>query len=152
MTPAAGTVSFRKILVPTDFSTHACAALDLAIGMAQRFGAELLVVHVIATTSFPTSNMLTMSHFPNLRDEVKKRSEAEMQNLLKALPAGVKAAGKLLEGPTYEQVLDCAAREGADLIVMGTQGHTGLKHMILGSTAERVVRLAPVPVLTIRGK
>lgn len=143
-------LKIQKILVPTDFSPPSPRVIEYAADLARAFSASLLVVHVVPPSAYPLINVAGMGHFPNLRDEIKKRCEEEMRELLAKVHADVQPQSRIIEGVPFTEILNCAQSEAADLIVMATHGHTGLKHMVLGSTAERVVRMAACPVLTLR--
>lgn len=149
---AAAMLKIQKVLVPTDFSPVSARVLQYGSDMARAFGASLLVVHVVPPSAYPLINVAGMGHFPNLREEIRKRCEQEMQDLLAKTDAGLQPVSCVIEGVPFTEILELATREKVDLIVMGTHGHTGLKHMVLGSTAERVVRMAACPVLTLRAE
>lgn len=142
-------VSVKKILCPTDFSPPAARALDCATQLARHFDADLLLLHVVPPSAYPLRNLGTVTGFPNLREEIHKRVTDEMAALVGAVQ-GVRVRSEIAEGAPHDQILAAAAANGADLIVMATHGHTGLKHALVGSTAERVVRLSECPVLTLR--
>jgi universal stress protein A len=142
----------RSILCPTDHSSCAHEALDDAIGLAKRFEASLTLVHVCyipvgfyAEASVLYSDELNRGAVEAAKAELEKlKADAERE-------LGRPVVAKVRIGPPYAEIVD-EAREGAyDLIVIGTHGRTGLKHFMLGSVAERVVRLAPCRVLTVRG-
>lgn len=139
----------QTVLVPTDFSKPATHTLDWAADLARQFGARLVLVHVIPPSTYPLHNLAQIGAFPNLRDEVMKRCREDLAEVAGKLQ-GVTVDQRLLEGPPHQMINDCAAAEKADLIVMSTHGHTGLKHLLLGSVAEKVVRTSACPVLTIR--
>lgn len=141
---------FRRILVPTDFSAHSRSAMALAVELAQQFDAELLLVHALAPITHPLVSTATMALSPDVQLAMQRHCQEELDTQRQAVPPGIKVATRVLDGVPFNEILDCATREHVDLIVIGTQGHTGFKHVLLGSTAERVVRLATVPVLTIR--
>lgn len=143
-------VSIRTILFPTDFSEPARHALDQAVAFARSFGARLVLLHVIPHSAYPMRNLATVAGFPNLRDELKKAADRDLAELRSQLPKELGIEGAVREGIPHMQILECAQELGADLIVMATQGNTGLKHVLLGSTAERVVRMSQTPVLTVR--
>lgn len=136
----------RKILCPIDFSPASDAALRWAGGLARQVGAEVDVIHSwqLSAYSEPTS-------------ELAKESRRQ---LTKELDAAVARAGldnivvrsQLRLGAPEEEIVQCAADLGSDLIVMGTTGKTGIQHFLIGSVAERVMRAAPVPVVTVRWK
>jgi nucleotide-binding universal stress UspA family protein len=143
-------LKIQKILVPTDFSPVSAHVIEYASQLALAFKAQLLVVHVVPPSAYPLINVAGMGHFPNLREEIRKRCEEEMKQLLAKVHADVKPGSRVIEGVPFSEILAFAQSEGVDLIVMATHGHTGLKHIVLGSTAERVVRMANCPVLTLR--
>lgn len=140
----------RRILCPTDFSPTARRAIDYAIVMAKAMGAEIVLLHVIPDMGYPMRSFGTVSAFPNLREEIHKRGAEELAELTASLGTDVKIATELRDGASHHAIIDCAKDIAADMIVIGTHGHTGIKHMLLGSTAEKVVRSAECPVLTVR--
>ena len=142
----------RRIVCPTDFSAPAGNAVEYAAEMARAFGAELLLLHVIPAMNYPLRSFGMAWPLPNLHEELRAHAAAELEKVMKGIGPGVNVRTELRDGDAHAQVLACAKANHADLIVMGTQGHTGLKHALLGSTAERVVRLAECPVLTVRGR
>lgn len=141
---------FRKIVCPTDFSPTAHRAAQYAAELAKTFGAELVLLHVVPEMTYPMRSLGTVTAFPNLREELHKRAQEEIDEERAKLDPAAKITTLLADGEAHEATLEFAKRTGADLIVLGTHGHTGLRHMFLGSTAERVVRLSTCPVLTVR--
>lgn len=142
--------SFRRILVPYDFSRHADAALDLAIELARLAGARIRLVHV-----FPLPmEMLSPYELPmpeRLVEEVRAAASDRLERALVRVRAqGLEGDAEVDSGPVAETLVDRAAAWGAELIVMGTRGLSGFEHLLLGSVAERVLRTAPCPVLTLR--
>lgn len=142
--------TIRSILFPTDFSAPATQALAQVVDYARAFGAKLVLLHVIPQSAYPLGNLVGIAGFPNLRDELGKAVQRDLAELKTHVPAGIPVETHVREGVPHVQILECAKECGADLIAMATQGNTGLKHVLLGSTAERVVRMASVPVLTLR--
>jgi universal stress protein A len=142
----------RRIVCPTDFSPTATKAVALAAEMANRFGAELVLLYVLPELNYPIRGLGMASAFPHLREELHTRAKEQLTEVQKGLPAGTKSSLDLRDGMPHDLILACAKDKNADLIVMGTHGHTGIKHALLGSSAERVVRLAECPVLTVRSK
>lgn len=142
--------SIRTILFPTDFSVPASRALDRAAEFARSLQCKLVLLHVIPQSAYPMRNLATVAGFPNLRDELKKAADRDLAELRNRLPKDLSVDCRLREGIPHIQILECAQECAADMIVMATQGNTGLKHVLLGSTAERVVRMSAIPVLTIR--
>ena len=145
-------MKIRHIVCPTDFSPSAAHAVECAAEMARAFGAELLLLHVIPAMNYPLRSLGMAWPLPNLHEELRTHAAAEIEKVKKGIASGVTVRTELRDGDAHVQVLASAKANNADLIVMGTQGHTGLKHALLGSTAERVVRLAECPVLTVRGR
>jgi nucleotide-binding universal stress UspA family protein len=143
-------VQLKNILVPIDFSELSKKALRYAIPLAEKFGAKITLVHVLEPNLYP-QNLLA----PVELEEIKTRTIQEGEEMLEklkqeAVHGHVDSAVIATVGMPYQRIIDLAASTEADLIVLTTHGYTGLKHVFLGSTAERVVRHAPCPVLTIR--
>ena len=141
-------LKIRRLLVATDHSACAKAAVDLAVEMARSFGATLLLVHVVPTPGYPNVAALMTSTFPTLHEELRRQGEEALRELAASLPQDVPIEIHVREGHAAQEIVDCATHEHADMLVIGTHGYTGWKHGLLGSTAERVVRTATVPVVT----
>jgi nucleotide-binding universal stress UspA family protein len=143
-------LSLRTILVPHDFSTHSDAALRRATDLARVSGARIRLLHAFA---FPVQGVMPYDVtipggvFDAIREGTLERLRKFGEGLEKQ---GVGAVFETSELPPVEAITDAAARHAADLIVLGTRGLTGLKHVVLGSVAERVVRHAPCPVLAVK--
>jgi len=138
-------LTFRSILVPHDFSRHADRALGLAATLAGSRG-RLTVLHVVA--DFP-EGLNRMA--PQALSRIFARERERLEGIVaRAVPrrAGPAATCRLEVGDPSRHIIDAA--RGMDLIVMSTRGRTGLPHLIIGSVAEKVVRHAPVPVLSFR--
>jgi nucleotide-binding universal stress UspA family protein len=139
---------FTKVLVGTDFSDGASRAVERAADVAQRYSAQLHVVHVWALPHVATSLVIDPGlewHTP-----VEQTARAQLDALIEQLRANqVEASSSLLSGVAWEQIVESIAVLGADLVVVGTHGRTGFRRALLGSVAERVVRFSLVPVLTI---
>ena len=139
---------FTKVLVGTDFSDGSTRAVERAADVAQRYGARLHVVHVWELPHVATSLVIDPGiawHTP-----VEQAARAQLDALLEALRAQrVEADATLLGGVVWDQLVGAIAPLGADLVVVGTHGRTGLRRALLGSVAERVVRFSSVPVLTV---
>jgi universal stress protein A len=143
-------VEIKRILVPTDFSAHARDALDHARSLAATFNARLTLLHV-----FEPINLAYESVSAQMV-ECAQRAEDDARELLADLYAEVKAApgpaahAVFVTGRPEEKIVGMAKKLKQDLIVISTHGHTGLKHLFLGSVAERVLRHATCPVLVLR--
>jgi nucleotide-binding universal stress UspA family protein len=139
--------NFKHILVPTDFHEASASALELAVSMAQTFGAKVTLLHVWEVPIYPYMDfMLNSELITRVEDAAVKGLAEALETLQKTLPT---AEGKLKTGTPWQEVVDAVSELGADLVIMGTHGRRGLSRLTLGSVAERVVRLAPVPVLTV---
>jgi nucleotide-binding universal stress UspA family protein len=142
---------FRRILVPHDFSDHATDALRTALELARERRGRVIVLHAIVPfepiAAIPPGEMAMLIPPAELIAEARKRLEALVQKLA-AGPHAPRTDCRVVIGDPYQCILE-AARD-ADSIVMATAGRTGLAHLLIGSVAEKVVRHAPVPVLTIR--
>jgi len=140
----------KRVMVPIDFSKTSVAALRYAIPLTQQFGATLELVHAIEPTPF----LSDMDNLPLAMSdaEVAQRVTAELAALARReVPPGVPVEPVVRRGKPYQEITEAAKARNVDLIVIATHGRTGLQHTLLGSTAERVVRLAPCPVLVVRG-
>lgn len=140
-----------RILVPTDFSPGAEAALDWAQALGAAFGAEVILLHVldlsIAALAGLPSSMAMVPAAGELLDRIRVETDDEMRRLAARVPG---ARSLVREGSPRAVILEAARETGAQLIVMGTHGRTGLTHVFFGSVAEHVIRHSRVPVLTVR--
>lgn len=141
---------FSKILVPHDASAPATHALGVAADLALRTGGRLIVLRAIAPfLPFPELGSTEGSGWIPPEDVVALELASLERAVAKALPKSAPPVEcRVVVGPPYETILAAAA--DADSIVMATHGRTGLAHVLIGSVAEKIVRHAPVPVLTIR--
>lgn len=140
---------FRTLLVPVDFSKHSEAALELAGGLAKTLGAKVHLVHayelpVGVTAAYGVA--IPEAVWTGMREAASTRLEKARQKLE---VAGVKSEAHVVASTPVEAITELARSLPADLIVMGTRGLTGLKHVLLGSVAERTLRHAHCPVLTV---
>ncbi|RDZ54897.1 universal stress protein [Haloferax sp. Atlit-4N] len=141
---------YHTVLVPTDGSARSRAAARRAIDLAGVYGAS---IHALAVIDTADLGLWTASDVPVERVRASLRDDAEMaveEVASLAADAGVPCETMVRIGVPYREILDATAEADADLVVMATHGRTGLEHAVLGSTTERVVRLADVPVLTVR--
>ena len=144
------TPDIKRILVPLDFSVNSTRALDYACGLAAKFDAAIHLVHVCEVPSMITGSM---DAYALAYTDWSQRlgAEAEAQLVREAARVqGVKVTTEILFGNAASSIIDAADANQADLIVMGTHGHGAVMHMVMGNVAERVVRGAPCPVLTVR--
>lgn len=138
-------IHISRILCPTDFSEPADYALDYALCIAERHGADVKLLHVAESSIFADDpvNDQGQTYDDTLRDRLQ--AIADGKNL-----ADVNITVNVVDGIDYVEIVKRAAEWPADLIVLGTHGRTGMKHLLIGSVAERVVRTATCPVCTVR--
>ncbi len=151
-TPSATAIALKNILVPTDFSEASECALRYGRALACAFHACLHLVHVIEdfTVSAWTSDVYVAA-LPTLREELEKDALEQLRRLLPVAERdSLGAHVLLLAGSPFLEIVRYARAHEIDLIVMGTHGRGPVAHMLLGSVAEKVVRKAPCPVLTVR--
>jgi nucleotide-binding universal stress UspA family protein len=144
---------FRKILVPVDFSEHSERALRTAVMLARSYDAQLTIVHVYEpiTMAVPQGyEMIGEVQLQRLFEELQRALVQQKELAQSEAGPGLPVETQLLHGFAASEVCDLAKQAGFDLIVMGTHGRRGLSHALLGSVAERVVRMAPCAVLTVR--
>ncbi len=140
----------KKILVPVDFSENSQKVLRMAADVAGRFKAELIVVFVVQ--SFDDYSGFFVPHIPiiQLEEEMVKSAEEKMKSFAaETLNGSVPHSTAVLSGDVVEEINRFAGEEKADMIVMGTHGYKGLDKILFGSVAEKIVKTAPCPVLTI---
>jgi len=143
-------LTIRKILFPTDFSNASTAALGHAVMLAENFSAELTLFHVAVD-----ERHLQQAHFPELEkagDELEELIEEQLAEITGAAPPRRLAVKRVVrQNPEpVQEIAKYSADEDFDLLVMGTHGRTGMAHLLMGSIAESLVRVAPCPVLTVR--
>ena len=148
--PAPTLLRIKSILVPIDFSAPSRKALSYAVSFAQQFGAKLNLLHAvepIGRAAFVTALPLAMD-----KDKTKILSKGRLEHMLKEEAVEPQLVGKILVdyGQAFQLIVDAARLLKTDLIIMSTHGYSGLQHVLLGSTTERVVRHAPCPVLVVR--
>ncbi len=144
-------ISFKHIVVPTDFSERSLRALDYAIGLAEKFSSKLELVYVVEAGLHPADLAWTNVDYGDLNKQHQEAARKYMDSIVKdRIPQGIPVGISILIGKAFVEIVRFADSENADLIVMATHGHGGVSHLLLGSTAERVVRKAPCPVLTIK--
>lgn len=144
-------LNLRRVLIPLDFSERAGKALRYAQALASRFNASLILVHVVEPLVYPSDLGYTPVVTDDLANDLQREAKTRLDAAVDEMKAsGLAASGRLRTGRPYLEIAAAAEEEHADLIVLTTHGYTGLKHVLLGSTAERVVRHAPCPVLVVR--
>ncbi|MFO1499475.1 MAG: universal stress protein [Verrucomicrobiota bacterium] len=141
-------LQLKRILVPVDFSECSDKALRYAQKFAEQFGSQIVLLHVIQPMVYPSE----FGYPPPVVDTIDETMREKVVSRLSTLASGISAATEALVrmGQPYHEITTAAEELDVDLIIIPTHGRTGLKHVVLGSTAERVVRHAPCPVLTVR--
>jgi nucleotide-binding universal stress UspA family protein len=144
-------LSIRRILVPIDFSIHSKNALRYAVPMAEQFGASLHLVYVVEPTIYPADLGFGQVVLPGVEEELRDKGAEELKSLIqREIGDRVKATSTVRTGKPHQEILAEAEDKKVDLIVVASHGHTGVEHILFGSTASRIVRLATCPVVTIR--
>lgn len=144
--------AIARIVVPVDFSAHADRAIEYAVTLATHFGACVELFHVVEDPfgAGGWGSEVYMSDLEGLRERALEEARVRLETRRASIPAGpFSVVTTVRMGHVAQTIVDYATNARADLIVMGTHGRTGLAHFIIGSVAERVVRLAPCPVLTV---
>jgi nucleotide-binding universal stress UspA family protein len=144
-------IHIQKILLAVDFSEQSKQAVDLGCDLAKRYDAAITLMHVFQIPGYVFPDgfvVITPAMFPELMNKL----DATLAELKKDVEAkGLKQVSTyLVEGAPFAEIVRFARDSKFDLIVMGTHGRTGIKHALIGSVAEKVVRKAPCPVLTVR--
>jgi len=141
----------KKILGPIDFSDYSKSALKYAINFAKKFNAELYLIYVVEPIIYPPDFSMGQIAIPTLDLGMDKRAFEELNKLAeKEIPKELIANTIVKTGKPFIEIIESAEEENIDLIIIATHGHTGMEHILFGSTAEKVVRKAPCPVLTLR--
>ena len=143
----------RKVLFPTDFSQGADEVLSYAISVAEKYGAEIDILHVVHQLADMTNFYVPHMSFDVIEAEMEDAARANLEKV-----CSEKLEGKMTycicirKGIPDKEILSLSEELGSDIIVMGTHGYTAIDHVLFGSTAEKVVRKSKVPVLTVRPK
>lgn len=144
------TPDIRRILVPLDFSASSRRALDYATGLAIRLDASLHLVHVCEVPSIMSGSMDAYAiAYGDWTQRLGEEAERELVKITRSLH-GMRFSTEVLFGRPAAAIVEAASLNNTDLIVMGTHGHGAVMHLMMGNVAERVVRTAPCPVLTVR--
>lgn len=144
-----GEIEIKTVLVPVDFSDCSRKAIDYAVAFARQFKAKLALVHVVQSY-FPVPELGALD-YALVEGQMRTAAEAELARLQKsAIPADIASSAAVVTGVSHREIVALAGKLEADLLVISTHGHTGLRHVLMGSTAEQVVRHAPCPVLVVR--
>jgi len=139
-----------NILFATDFSEASQPASEHAITLAKLTGSQLHVLHVINELDEHQRVMIPREAFQVLEKELEVQAVKELDRFCKEQAAGLETTTYAVVGAPFKKILEMGDKTNADMIIMGTHGRTGMEHVIVGSTAERVVRRSKIPVLTVR--
>lgn len=146
-------LEIRRILVPVDFSDAARPVVEYARDMARDRGASVALLHVVGVPATPLDPAYGVAADPKILQDLQAGAARGLEDLAALVrKAGVPVETRVVLGAPSREIVRAAREGGADLVVIGTHGRTGLRHVFLGSVAENVVRLCPCPVLTLRLK
>ena len=139
----------REILLPTDLSEHSKLAMRYANSLAERFGAQITVLHVIEPPAVPPDVFYPCTRAP---DQLATAAERTIKRICEQEKLEWPQLKKCVVQPgvPYEVIVDAAKAQNTDLIVLATHGRTGLAHVVMGSTTEKVIQHAPCPILVLR--
>ncbi|MBI4746466.1 MAG: universal stress protein [Deltaproteobacteria bacterium] len=144
-------INIKKVLFPTDFSENSNYAFDYAVGLAQKLGARLYLLHVIHELIDTTGFYIPNISLDQLQKDLEKGAEEMMGKFCGEKLGDFKDYESMnIIGLPHIEILSMARDKGMDMIVMGTHGRTGIDRVLFGSTAEKVIKKAPCPVLTVR--
>jgi nucleotide-binding universal stress UspA family protein len=142
----------KNILVPVDFSENCRVALDWAMSISEFTGANVILFHALEIPDIlqeRAQKILVITK--DVKDQLKTKATKDLQTFAEKYDNNkINMAPEISEGKPFLEIIQAAKNYVVDLIVMGTHGHTGLKHMLIGSVAEKVVRKAHCPVLTVK--
>ena len=143
-------ISIRRILFPTDFSEAAAKAQAYATALADRFGAELHLLHVVVPPTIPFPDSATSWTMPEsgLKSQIEVAEKVFSQKSAD-WPEELHLVTKVVTGFAVDEIVQYAEEQEIDLIVVGTHGLTGISHLLIGSVAEKLVRVSTCPVLTV---
>jgi nucleotide-binding universal stress UspA family protein len=143
-------IHIKRVLVPIDFSEHSKNALKYAIPFANRFNATIDLIYVVEPTIYPADFSFGQIGFPNIEAELQRRGNVQLKNIVKHKEGKTIRKRVVRTGKPFYEINQYAEEENIDLIIIATHGHSGMEHILFGSTAEKVVRKAPCAVLLVR--
>lgn len=150
--PRSSALKIKRILVPLDFSEHSEKALHYATKFAEQFGARIDLVAVVEPVIY-AEGMTIPAGMGNVDETTAKESGQALRRIAeREVPEGVNWAALVRRGAAYDEIVETARDRKTDLLIITTHGRTGLTHFLIGSTAEKIVRHAPCPVLVVRDK
>lgn len=143
--------TIKKVLVPIDFSDYSKSALKYAVNFAKSFKAEIILIYVVEPIIYPPDFSMGQIAMPTINTDWDNRAKEELDKLAKnEITNNGKVKTIIKTGKPFAEIIEAAKEEDIDLIIISTHGHSGVEYILFGSTAEKVVRKAPCPVLTLR--
>ena len=141
----------QKILVPIDFSDYSKSALKYAVNFCKNCKADMFLIYVVEPVIYPPDFSMGQIAIPSVNSEWDERARQELDKLAKEeIPSSVTVKTIIKTGKPFLEIIETAGELDVDLIIIATHGRSGVEHILFGSTAEKVVRKAPCPVLTLR--
>ena len=141
----------KSILVPIDISDYSKGALKYAVEIAKKFNAKMYLIYVIEPVVYPSDFSMGQVSIPAVDHDSFNRSKNELKKLAEMeIDSTIEVEVIIKSGKPFVEINESASEKDIDLIIIATHGHTGVEHLLFGSTAEKVVRKAPCPVLTLR--
>jgi nucleotide-binding universal stress UspA family protein len=144
-------IAIKRILVPLDFSERAKSALTYALPFAEQFDASLELVYVVEPLVYQVEMTYGQMGFPDVEEDLRVQGKNELENIReKEIKKRVHVQCSVRTGKPSAEIIQVAKEDAIDLIVIAAHEHTGMEHLFFGSTAEKIVRFAPCPVLVLR--
>ena len=144
-------IEIKKVLVPIDFSDYSKSALKYAADFAQKLRAEMILIYVVEPVIYPPDFSMGQIAIPSINTEWDMKAKEELDKLADTeIPDAITVKTVIKTGKPFIEVIETASEEDVDIIIIASHGHSGMEHILFGSTAEKVVRKAPCPVLTLR--
>ena len=142
--------NIKKILCALDLTPHSAVVAEYAVTMSKAFDAQVVVMYAAPALNQYAEFRVPPSHIENFVCEIVDGAEKAMEGYVAKHFHGVQAVGKVVNGYAPEEILKMAVAENADVIIMGTHGRKGIRRIIFGSVAEKIVKSSHIPVITIR--
>lgn len=145
-------MQIKKILCALDLSQHSALVAEYAVAMSKAFDAEVLAVYAAPALTQYVGFHVPPSSIENFVGEIVAGAEQTMNDFVEEHFKDIKAQGKVVNGYAAEEILHLVETEDVDIIIMGTHGRKGIDRILFGSVAEKIVKSAPIPVMTVRPK
>ncbi len=141
----------KKVLVPIDFSDYSKSALNYAADFAKKFNAGIILIYVVEPVIYPPDFSMGQIAIPSINTEWDMKAKEELDKLAKTeIPDAITVNTVVKTGKPFMEIIETASEEDVDMIIIASHGHSGMEHILFGSTAEKVVRKAPCSVLTVK--